>query len=173
MWQLGLTWLVICDWFSNDRMFGIKQNMSKQKYTVVSLFSGGMGLDLGLEQTGRFRVVACVEKEHAFCETIRTNHRAKRLDPALKIFEGDISDLSPQTLLDAIGLKPGEVDLLAGGPPCQSFSTAGKRAATQDPRGTLLWQYLRFIEVIQPKFFLMENVRGFAQTMYWHLCLPC
>lgn len=142
--------------------------MMKQKYKVVSLFSGGMGLDLGLEQTGRFQVVACVEKEHAFCETIRTNHQRGRLDPGLKIFEGDISGLSPQEILDAIGLKPGEVDLLAGGPPCQSFSTAGKRAATQDPRGTLLWQYLRFIEAIQPKFFLMENVRGLLSAALNH-----
>lgn len=142
--------------------------MPTKKYTVVSLFSGGMGLDLGLEQTGRFRVVACVEKEKAFCETIRSNHRAGRLDPDLKVFEGDISDLSPQALLDAVGLKPGEVDLVAGGPPCQSFSTAGKRASTQDPRGTLLWQYLRFIEAIQPKFFLMENVRGLLSAALKH-----
>jgi DNA (cytosine-5)-methyltransferase 1 len=142
--------------------------MQKKKYTVVSLFSGGMGLDLGLERTGRFRVVACVEKEHSFCETIRTNQRAGRLDPDLQIFEGDVSGLSPRTVLDAIGLKPGEVDLLAGGPPCQSFSTAGKRAAIQDPRGTLLWQYLRFIEAIQPKFFLMENVRGLLSAALNH-----
>ncbi len=143
-------------------------NMSKKKYTVVSLFSGGMGLDLGLEQTGRFRVVACVEKERAFCETIRTNKRAGRLDPELQIFEGDISDFSPETLLEATGLKPGDVDLLAGGPPCQTFSTAGKRAATQDLRGTLLWQYLRFIEALQPKFFLMENVRGLLSAALNH-----
>lgn len=127
-----------------------------------------MGLDLGLEQTGRFRVVACVEKEHAFCGTIRTNHRAGRLDPDLKVFEGDISSLTPENLLDSIGLKPGEIDLLAGGPPCQSFSTVGKRAATQDPRGTLLWQYLRFIEALQPKFFLMENVRGLLSAALNH-----
>ncbi len=142
--------------------------MSKKKFTVISLFSGGLGLDLGLEQTGRFRVVACVEKERAFCETIRTNQKAGRLPPDLKVFEGDISDLSPQAVLDAVGLQPGEVDLIAGGPPCQSFSTAGKRAATQDPRGTLLWQYLRFVEAIQPKFFLMENVRGLLSAALNH-----
>jgi DNA (cytosine-5)-methyltransferase 1 len=142
--------------------------MARRKFTVVSLFSGGMGLDLGLEQTGRFRVVACVEKEPAFCETIRFNHNAGLLDADLQVFESDISDLSPQSVLDRIGLRPGEVDLLAGGPPCQSFSTAGKRAATQDPRGTLLWQYLRFIEAIQPKFFLMENVRGLLSAALRH-----
>jgi DNA (cytosine-5)-methyltransferase 1 len=141
---------------------------SKKQFNVVSLFSGGMGLDLGLERTGKFRVVACVEKEQAFCKTIRENQSAGRLSPDLKVFEGDISNVSPEAVLDAIGLKPGEVDLLAGGPPCQSFSTAGKRASTQDPRGTLLWQYLRFIEVMQPKYFLMENVRGLLSAALKH-----
>ena len=142
--------------------------MLAKKYVVVSLFSGGMGLDLGLEQTGKFRVVACAEKEHAFCETIRTNHRAGRLDPKLIIFEGDVSGLDPNELLRATGLERGKIDLLAGGPPCQSFSTAGKRAATQDPRGTLLWQYLRFVEALQPKFFLLENVRGLLSAALKH-----
>lgn len=141
---------------------------SPRPFRVVSLFSGGMGLDLGLEQTGRFRVLACVEREPAFCETIRANQRAGMLDPDLRVFEDDISDLEPLAILKAIGLKPGEVDLLVGGPPCQSFSTAGKRAATQDPRGTLLWQFLRFVEVMQPKFFLMENVRGLLSAALLH-----
>jgi DNA (cytosine-5)-methyltransferase 1 len=139
-----------------------------RKYNVVSLFSGGMGLDLGLEQTGRFRVVACVEREPAYCETIRANQRAGRLSAKLKVFEGDISTLSPKQVLDAIGLGPREVDLIAGGPPCQSFSTAGRRGTVQDPRGTLLWQYLRFVEAIQPRFFLMENVRGLLSAALRH-----
>ena len=92
-----------------------------------------MGLDLGLEQTGRFDVLACVEIEPAFCETIRHNHKAGRLHPNLKVFEGDIADLDPNEVLRAIGLKRGEVDLLVGGPPCQTFSTAGKRRTVQDP----------------------------------------
>jgi DNA (cytosine-5)-methyltransferase 1 len=142
--------------------------MAQKKFTVVSLFSGGMGLDLGLERTGRFRVVACVEKEHAFCETIRANQCAKRLDRDLKIFEGEISGLSPDEILAATGLRRGEVDLIAGGPPCQSFSTAGRRGTVQDPRGTLLWEYLRFVEAIQPRFFLMENVRGLLSAALRH-----
>jgi DNA (cytosine-5)-methyltransferase 1 len=142
--------------------------MVQKKYTVVSLFSGAMGLDLGLEQTGRFRVVACVEKEHAFCETIRANQRAGRLAPGLKVFEGDISGVTPQDILDATGLKAGEIDLVTGGPPCQSFSTAGKRGTVQDPRGTLPWQYLRFVEALQPRFFLMENVRGLLSAALRH-----
>ncbi len=142
--------------------------MAKKKYTVVSLFSGAMGLDVGLETTGRLRVVACVEVEHDFCETIRANHRAGLLYRRLKIFERDITKLEPSDVLAAIGLKPGEVDLLVGGPPCQSFSTAGRRRTTQDPRGTLLWQFLRYVEALRPKFFLMENVRGLLSAALKH-----
>lgn len=147
-----------------------QQNLrsTDRKYKVVSLFSGAMGLDIGLEETDRFEILACVEKEHAFVETIRLNHRAGRLHPDLKIFENDINELDPQEVLKEIGLKPGEVDLLVGGPPCQSFSTAGKRRTTQEPRGTLLWQFLRFVEVIQPRFFLMENVRGLLSAALRH-----
>lgn len=142
--------------------------MARKKYTVISLFSGGMGLDLGLERSGRFRVLACLEKEHAFCDTIRANVEAGRLNRNLKVFEGDICQTTPEQVLEATGLRPGEVDLLAGGPPCQSFSTAGKRGTIQDPRGTLLWQFLRFVEAIQPRFFLMENVRGILSAALRH-----
>jgi len=142
--------------------------MSHKLYTTISLFSGAMGLDVGLEKTGRFRVIACVEKEPAFCETIRTNLRAGRLHRGLKIFQRDICDLDPHEILKSVGLKPGELDLLVGGPPCQSFSTAGKRQTVQDPRGTLLWQFLRFVEIIRPRFFLMENVRGLLSAALRH-----
>ncbi|MFA7236027.1 MAG: DNA cytosine methyltransferase [Phycisphaeraceae bacterium] len=127
--------------------------MAHEKYRTISLFSGGMGLDIGLEQTGRFEVLACVEKIPAFCRTIQINRDQGRLSPNLKVFEGDISSIDPLDILREIGVKPGEIDLVVGGPPCQSFSTAGKRRTTEDPRGTLLWQFLRYIEVIQPRFF--------------------
>jgi DNA (cytosine-5)-methyltransferase 1 len=138
------------------------------KYKTISLFSGAMGLDLGLERTGRFEVLACVEKERAFCETIRANQRAGRLPDKLRVFEGDITNLDPAEVLAACGLKPGELDVLVGGPPCQAFSTAGRRQSTQDPRGTLLWQFLRFVEYMQPRFFLMENVRGVLSAALRH-----
>jgi len=142
--------------------------MTAPKYKAISLFSGAMGLDIGLEQSNRFGVIACVEKEHAFCQSIRANIKGGRLDANLKVFEGDIAQLDPLHVLDAVGLKPGELDLLGGGPPCQSFSTAGKRGTTQDPRGTLLWQFLRFVEVMKPRFFLMENVRGLLSAALRH-----
>lgn len=142
--------------------------MNTGKYKVISLFSGAMGLDVGLEQTGRFDVVACVELEKAFCDTIRANVDAGNLSPSLKVFETDIRALDPQHVLDVLGLKPGDIDLIVGGPPCQSFSTAGSRGTVQDPRGTLLWQYLSFIKSMAPKFFLMENVRGLMSAAIKH-----
>ena len=142
--------------------------VARNRYRVVSLFSGGMGLDIGLEQTGRFEVIACVEKEHAFCQTIRTNHRAGRLYPGLKVFERDISQLDPREVMEHSGIEPGELDLLVGGPPCQAFSTAGNRGTVQDPRGTLLWQFLRFVQALKPRFFLMENVRGLLSAALRH-----
>jgi DNA (cytosine-5)-methyltransferase 1 len=139
-----------------------------KKYTAISLFSGAMGLDLGVDSTGRFKLLACVEKERSFCNTMRANQAAGRLDPKVAIFEADISKLDPAGVLDAVGLKPGELDLLIGGPPCQSFSTAGRRGTLQDPRGTLVWDFLRFVEYMKPKTFLMENVRGLLSAGLKH-----
>lgn len=141
---------------------------SKRKYKALSIFSGAMGLDIGLELTNRFEIIACVEIESSFCDTIRTNQKAGRLSPHLKIFEGDITNITPQDVLNSCGLKPGELDVLIGGPPCQSFSTAGRRRTTEDPRGTLLWQFLNYVKVIQPRFFLMENVRGLLSAALKH-----
>ena len=137
-------------------------------YNVISVFSGAMGLDIGVEHTSRFRVIACLEKDPAFCETIRANRDAGRLDPEIKVFEGDIKNIDPLDVLKATGLAPGQVDLLVGGPPCQSFSTAGRRRTIQDPRGTLLWDFLRYVEAMRPRFFLMENVRGLLSAALQH-----
>ncbi|WP_008310653.1 DNA cytosine methyltransferase [Leptolyngbya sp. PCC 6406] len=143
-------------------------NLPPDQYRVLSLFSGGMGLDLGLEYTGHFRTVACIEKEPAFCETIRQNRDAGRLPKDLRILEADLSQLDPAVALDGLGVDPSSIDIVVGGPPCQSFSTAGRRGTTQDPRGTLLWDFLRFVSYIGPKFFLMENVRGLLSAALKH-----
>ncbi|NCB85722.1 MAG: DNA (cytosine-5-)-methyltransferase [Bacteroidia bacterium] len=138
------------------------------KYKVLSLFSGRMGLDLGLELTGRFETVICIEKEKAFCETIRLNHSKGRLSENLKIVEADISKLNPIQILSDLNVDPKSIDIIVGGPPCQSFSTAGRRGTIQDPRGTLLWDFLRFIQHVKPKMFLMENVRGLLSAALNH-----
>ena len=110
----------------------------------------------------------------------RTRLSVRRLGPtgrqedficALKIFEGDIHAFDPRAIMEACGIGPGELDLLVGGPPCQSFSTAGRRRTVRDPRGSLLWQFLRYVEAMQPKFFLMENVRGLVSAALNHRAL--
>lgn len=140
----------------------------KRKYKVVSLFSGALGLDLGLHKTNRFELTACVEIVPAFCDTIRANRAAGRLPKELSIIEADIAELSANEFMEENGIHPGDIDLLVGGPPCQTFSTAGRRTGISDPRGTLLWDYLRFVESLKPKFFLMENVRGLLSSALRH-----
>lgn len=140
-----------------------------KKYKVISLFTGAGGLDIGLEQTGRFETIACIEKIHPFAQTIRLNRDAGRIGTKrTKVYEADISELDPRQMLEDLSLERGELDLVVGGPPCQAFSTSGRRGTVQDPRGTLLWQFLRFIDHIQPKMFVMENVRGLMSAALRH-----
>lgn len=128
-----------------------------------------MGLDIGLEQASHFRTLACVEHEPAFCETIRLNRDAGRLsERGLRVYQDDIRDVDPHRVMDDLGLEPGQLDLLVGGPPCQSFSTAGRRGTVSDVRGTQLWQFLRYVEAFRPKFWLMENVRGLVSAAVRH-----
>ena len=143
--------------------------VNHRQFTVVSLFTGGGGLDIGLENTGRFSVKACVELVPAFCEALRRNRDAGRTrDRKLIVYQADIGKLTPEGVLADLGLKPGDVDLVIGGPPCQAFSTTGKRGTVQDPRGTLLGQLLHFIAGIKPKMFAMENVRGLMSAALHH-----
>ncbi len=75
---------------------------STRPFTVVSLFSGGLGLDAGLERTRHFTLLACVEKAPAFCDTIRRNRDAGRIGtPETRVYEMDIGDLDPATVLRA------------------------------------------------------------------------
>lgn len=131
---------------------------------VISLFSGAMGLDLGLEQAG-LEVAVCQDIDPWCCATIRNNgHRA---------IEGDIKKLSQEDpdcllLMREAGVKKGEAFLVCGGPPCQSFSTAGRRQAIGDPRGSLFIQFCQFIDKVRPRFFVMENVKGLLSAAICH-----
>lgn len=131
---------------------------------LVSLFSGGGGLDLGLEAAG-FETVFATDIDHHSCVTLEQGKkRAKELGlPFLQnatIKQADILSLSSVELMKLTGLKPGETDLLAGGPPCQAFSVFGKRLGIKDPRGQLPQQYLRILADLKPKTFMFENVFG-------------
>lgn len=139
------------------------------QFSVVSLFTGAGGMDTGLDKCGWYNLKACVELEHQYCETLRLNRDRGLFGSAeTEIIEADLSVLDPHVLLDKLQLTPGQLDLLVGGPPCQAFSTAGRRQSVADPRGTLLWDFLRFVEVLRPKVFLMENVRGLLSAALRH-----
>ncbi|WP_338468001.1 DNA cytosine methyltransferase [Novosphingobium sp. ZN18A2] len=123
------------------------------KFTFASLFSGAMGLDLGLEEAGG----ACVfanEIDKGAIATMRLNR------PEMPIFDDSIENLTQRKFTEMSGIAAGELDLLAGGPPCQSFSVYGNREGTLDPRGQMVFEYLRMVRELKPKTFLMENVRG-------------
>ena len=123
---------------------------------ALSLFSGAGGLDIGVRKAG-FEILACIEFDQHCCATLRNplnEHYAQ------KVIEGDIRQIDPTTLIQDLNIKPGELDLLFGGPPCQSFSLAGKQLGMGDDRGMLLFEMVRFAEIIRPKIILIEQVKG-------------
>lgn len=130
-------------------------------YSSISLFSGAMGLDLGLEAAG-IETALCIESDRWSCETVRANR------PRLPLLEGDIRGIAVAQALATAGLHHDNVFLICGGPPCQSFSTAGRRQSIDDPRGSLFRDFVRFIAAIRPPYFLMENVRGILSAAIKH-----
>lgn len=128
---------------------------------ALSFFTGAMGLDLGIEKAGFKTLLAC-EIDKSARKTIKAN----RPDIALI---GDIRDYTSQQIMEHAGLKVGdEVDLIMGGPPCQAFSTAGKRMGLADERGNVFLKYLETIFEIKPKYFIIENVRGLLSAPLQH-----
>ena len=128
-----------------------------EELNAISLFSGAGGMDLGVLQAG-FNIRACVELDKNCCETLREN--IKRENRNTIVFEGDIKQIDPGTILKEIGLKKGSVDLLFGGPPCQAFSQIGKQKSLEDERGLLLYQMIRFAKEIKPRAIMIEQVKG-------------
>lgn len=120
-------------------------------YDSISLFSGAMGLDLGLEKAG-IKIKVCQDFDASCYETMLLNGK-----PAMT---GDIRDIESSVILEKTGLSRGEAFLLCGGPPCQPFSTAGKRLGINDPRGSLFMDYVRMVDETRPRFFVFENVKG-------------
>jgi DNA (cytosine-5)-methyltransferase 1 len=119
-----------------------------------------MGLDLGLEAVGLHPTLAN-EIDRRFCETIRANR------PALDLIEGDVSNLTGASLRSRRKFD-GEVYMMVGGPPCQSFSSGGKRAALTDPRGNLIYEYFRLIAEVSPRYFVLENVANLTTAALKH-----
>lgn len=129
------------------------------KPKALSLFTGAGGLDIGFHRLG-FDIIACVEVEPIFCKTLESNRR-RYFSDTCQIICADIRQLEPAALnIEA-------VDIIVGGPPCQSFSAAGRRAGgvtgISDMRGSLFEHYCRFVSHFQPQAFIFENVRGILQ----------
>ena len=129
---------------------------------VISLFSGAMGLDIGLEKAG-LNVVIGQDFDEACVKTMQANGH--------NVLGGDIREIDPRKLLELTGLSVGEPFLICGGPPCQPFSTAGKRLGINDPRGSLFMDFIRMIDYIRPRFFVMENVKGIMSAPLKHVPL--
>lgn len=121
--------------------------------STIELFAGAGGLALGVEKAG-FHTIGLVECNKDACDTLRKNRTE------WNVICDDIANVSGQDLEQLFDIKRGELDLLSGGAPCQAFSYAGKRLGLEDARGTLFYHYAVFLEKLQPKMFLFENVRG-------------
>ena len=125
----------------------------QKKFSCIELFAGAGGLALGIEKAG-FNALGLVEFDKDASDTLKKNR------PNWRVIHDDVKNISCLNLQEYFGIKRGELDLLSGGAPCQSFSYAGKRLGLEDARGTLFYHYAKFLEQLQPKMFLFENVKG-------------
>lgn len=127
--------------------------------TAIDLFCGCGGLTIGLKKAG-FRVLGAVDIDPLSVKTYKSNHRK------VTLWEKDIRELKPSEMLKKLGLKKGELDLLAGCPPCQGFSTMrtlNGALSVEDPRNDLLFEFQRFVIALRPKAVMVENVPGLAE----------
>jgi DNA (cytosine-5)-methyltransferase 1 len=127
---------------------------------VISLFTGVGGLDYGFEAAG-FDTRVALELDAICCESLRSSR------PSWAVIERDLLDTPSKDILKAARLRPGQVDMLIGGPPCQPFSKSGwwksgDSLRLEDPRARTLSGYLRVLEETKPRAFLLENVEGLA-----------
>lgn len=123
--------------------------------TVISTFAGCGGSSLGYSFAG-FKELLAVEWDQNAVDTFRLNF------PDVPVYHGDIKELSVDECLEMTGLKVGELDVFDGSPPCQGFSSAGKRVM-DDSRNFLFREYCRLLQGLQPKVFVMENVSGMVK----------
>lgn len=129
---------------------------------AVSFFAGAGGLDIGIHEAG-FDVRLSVELEEKYCKTLKMNN------PTFNVVNADIMQYSKEKIYeDAILPENEEIDLIFGGSPCQSFSTAGKRKAFSDDRGKAMLKFVELVEDTKPKAFLLENVKGLLSAPLKH-----
>jgi DNA (cytosine-5)-methyltransferase 1 len=127
--------------------------MQKNKIKIIDLFAGVGGLSYGFAHDENFEIIAANEILPKMAKAYELNH------PSVKVYCKDIKDFGISDLQNDFGIKRGDIDLIVGGPPCQAYSTVGKRLI-DDPRGKLFQEYYRVLKEIDPKMFLFENVKG-------------
>lgn len=132
----------------------------QEKFKLLSLFTGAGGLDIGFESTGKFETLAALECQPEYCATLRRN-QAKGYMSAATIIEADIRELKARDIAKRCFSK-GHIDGIVGGPPCEAFSVRGSKKGLSDPRGMLIYDFIRWIVELKPIFALMENVPPLA-----------
>lgn len=130
--------------------------------TVISLFTGAMGLDLGFEMEN-FNVRVTLDNNKDVVQTIKKNR------PNIPVIGRSIFDVETNEILEKARLDVGEATVVTGGPPCQPFSTAGRRLSVQERKGQLIFQLLRVVKEAKPRFFLFENVTGLVSAALKHI----
>jgi DNA (cytosine-5)-methyltransferase 1 len=130
---------------------------------AIDLFAGCGGLTQGLHDAG-FTVIGAVELDSLAADTYEMNHED------VTIWRKDIRQVSVGAVKKRLGLRKGELDLLAGCPPCEGFSsmrTLNGRKRVKDPRNDLIYEYLRFVEGLRPRALMLENVPGLMRDARW------
>lgn len=130
--------------------------------SVISLFTGGMGLDLGFEQAG-WEIRACVDADRFAAATIGANR------PRVPVINRDIRKVPTSWILRVAGLGPGGPTCVIGGPPCSPFTYGGRRQGLTDLRGSLVYEFIRVVREAGPEFFVFENVPGLARAALKHI----
>ncbi len=133
--------------------------MNRRTFCAIDLFSGCGGLSCGLEDAG-FHVIAAIESNAEAAATYSLNH------PTTKVIIEDICKLDARAVKKAVGMTPVSIDLLAGCPPCQGFSslrTKNGKNLVEDERNELLFEFLRFVIELRPQAVLLENVPALAR----------
>ncbi|MCK5612745.1 DNA cytosine methyltransferase [Candidatus Pacearchaeota archaeon] len=144
-----------------------RKRKNNKPLLAIDLFCGCGGLTLGLKKAG-FKIVCAVDNNPLAVETYEANH------PRVKIWSEDITKLHPKEIKKELGLRKGRLDLLAGCPPCQGFSslrTLNGSRDVNDPRNDLLWDFYYFVEEFMPKTIMFENVPGLAKDVEFKVFL--
>ncbi|MBN2372184.1 DNA cytosine methyltransferase [bacterium] len=169
--KIGRQWLIpssIIDEFDSEDGIAYnnisnhsRRSFNKAKIKCISYFSGAMGMDIGLEESG-IEVLLASEIDDACRMTIERNK------PDIALI-GDIRDYDPFEVKKKAGLsQEDEIDLIVGGPPCQAFSSAGKRQGFHDERGNVFLTFINHIIALRPRFAVIENVRGLLSAPLVH-----